>query len=76
MTAILQQLGPLICPYHESLPDQEARASKRSDSVCQRQFLAHTSSEIPLPVPAEGQVLVDVYAAGLNFFEWACYEWY
>ncbi|BEI90006.1 uncharacterized protein CcaverHIS019_0300760 [Cutaneotrichosporon cavernicola] len=29
----------------------------------------HKVSEIPPPVPGPGQVLVDVYAAGLNFFD-------
>jgi hypothetical protein len=35
-----------------------------------RNELMSRSNDVPVPTPKEGQVLVDVYASALNFFEY------
>jgi NADPH2:quinone reductase len=45
-------------------------AHPREHKVCVCDvYCANGSSDIPPPVPGPGQVLVDVYASGLNFFD-------
>jgi hypothetical protein len=61
---------------NESVPSNKARSSKSDRDVSillvTKRAKANDDSTLDLavPVPKEGEVLVDVYASALNFFEY------
>lgn len=64
-----------LITHHEGIPGYEARPSESNRNVSRDQTILHQSADLrsqnlPVPKPKEGQVLVDVYASALNFFEY------